>query len=74
MNPLAHPGAPADFSIHPATLMGPVSLAVASLAQQIQFYQTALGFQLHWRTAQQAGLGAESGRFAIGGSSGINAG
>jgi catechol 2,3-dioxygenase len=58
MNPQAHPGAPADFSIHPATLMGPVSLAVASLAQQIQFYQTALGFQLHWRTAQQAALGA----------------
>ena len=58
MNSQANTGAQADFSIHPATVIGRVSLAVASLEQQIQFYQTALGFQLHWRAAQQAGLGA----------------
>ena len=58
MNSQANTGAQADFSIHPATVIGRVSLAVASLEQQIEFYQTALGFQLHWREAEQAGLGA----------------
>ena len=58
MNSQANTGAQADFSIHPATVIGRVSLAVASLEQQIEFYQTALGFQVHWRAAQQAGLGA----------------
>jgi catechol 2,3-dioxygenase len=47
-----------DFSIHPATLMGHVSLTVANLENQILFYTKALGFQLHWREGNKAGLGA----------------
>ncbi len=46
------------FSIHPATMIGHVSLTVASLENQILFYQQALGFQLHWREGNKAGLGA----------------
>ncbi|MBC7878121.1 MAG: VOC family protein [Anaerolineales bacterium] len=47
-----------EFSIHPATMMGLVSLTVASLENQIEFYQKVLGFQLHWREGNKAGLGA----------------
>src|SRR5512138_2835287 len=47
-----------DFSIHPATKMGHVSLTVANLENQILFYTKVLGFQLHWREGNQAGLGA----------------
>jgi catechol 2,3-dioxygenase len=47
-----------NFSIHPATLIGYVSLTVASLENQILFYQQALGFKLHWREGNKAGLGA----------------
>lgn len=47
----------ADFSIHPATMMGPVSLTVASLENQIAFYQKALGFVTHSREENQAMLG-----------------
>jgi len=47
-----------EFSIHPATQIGPVSLTVSSLENQIAFYQQALGFELHWREGNQAGLGA----------------
>lgn len=47
-----------EFSIHPATKIGYVSLRVANLENQITFYQQALGFQLHWREGNQAGLGA----------------
>ncbi len=47
-----------EFSIHPATMMGHVSLTVASLENQIEFYQKVLGFQLHWREGNKAGLGA----------------
>jgi catechol 2,3-dioxygenase len=47
-----------EFSIHPATKMGMVSLKVASLENQLAFYQQALGFQLHWREDNRAGLGA----------------
>ncbi len=47
-----------EFSIHPATLMGLVSLTVANLDNQILFYQQALGFKLHWREGNKAGLGA----------------
>ena len=36
-----------EFSIHPATLIGHVSLTVAELENQIAFYQQVLGFQLH---------------------------
>ena len=38
-----------EFSIHPATLIGHVSLTVASLENQIVFYQQVLGFKIHWR-------------------------
>ena len=48
----------ADFSIHPATLMGHVALKVANLENQIAFYTQALGFKLHWREDNKAGLGA----------------
>ena len=47
-----------EFSIHPATRMGHVSLNVANLENQITFYTEALGFQLHWREGNKAGLGA----------------
>ena len=47
-----------EFSIHPATLMGYVSLTVASLDNQIAFYQQVLGFVLHWREGNIAALGA----------------
>src|SRR6266545_2893872 len=47
-----------EFSIHPATLMGYVSLTVANLENQITFYTQALGFKLHWREGNKAGLGA----------------
>jgi catechol 2,3-dioxygenase len=54
----AEPEPKTVFSIHPATSMGHVSLNVASLENQLAFYQQALGFQLHWRKDGQAGLGA----------------
>lgn len=47
-----------EFSIHPATLPGHVSLTVANLENQISFYQKVLGFKLHWREGNQAGMGA----------------
>jgi catechol 2,3-dioxygenase len=47
-----------EFSIHPATSIGHVSLTVANLENQIKFYMQALGFQLHWRDGNRAGLGA----------------
>jgi catechol 2,3-dioxygenase len=47
-----------EFSIHPNTLMGHISLTVANLENQILFYQQAMGFKLHWREGNKAGLGA----------------
>lgn len=47
-----------EFSIHPATGIGHVSLTVANLENQILFYEKALGFKVHWREANRAGLGA----------------
>lgn len=47
-----------EFSIHPKTMMGHISLTVASLDNQTAFYQQALGFKLHWREGNKAGLGA----------------
>jgi catechol 2,3-dioxygenase len=47
-----------EFSIHPATMIGHVSLTVANLENQIVFYQQALGFKLHWREGNKAALGA----------------
>ena len=47
-----------EFSIHPATKIGVVSLRVANLENQLLFYQQVLGFQLHWHEGNKAGLGA----------------
>lgn len=38
--------------------MGQISLTVANLDNQIEFYQKAMGFKLHWRENGKAGLGA----------------
>ena len=46
-----------EFSIHPATRMGHISLTVANLDNQIAFYQQVMGFKLHWREENRAGLG-----------------
>ena len=56
-----------EFSIHPATSIGHVSLTVASLENQIAFYQQALGFVVHWREGNRAGLGASFGDLTAGG-------
>lgn len=47
-----------EFSIHPKTMMGHISLTVADLDNQLEFYQKAMGFKLHWREGSKAGLGA----------------
>jgi catechol 2,3-dioxygenase len=47
-----------EYSIHPGTLMGRVSLNVANLTNEIAFYQQALGFKVHWQNSTSAGLGA----------------
>jgi catechol 2,3-dioxygenase len=47
-----------EFSIHPGTRIGTVSLRVAALENQINFYRQVLGFQLHWHNENKAGLGA----------------
>jgi catechol 2,3-dioxygenase len=46
-----------EFSIHPKTSLGYISLTVASLENQIAFYQQALGFILHRRESNTAVLG-----------------
>ncbi|MBI5822780.1 MAG: VOC family protein [Chloroflexi bacterium] len=58
MNAQTDSPAQQEFSIHPATALGHVSLRVASLENQIVFYQQALAFKLHWREGNKAGLGA----------------
>ena len=47
-----------EFSIHPKTQMGAISLTVANLENQLKFYQQAMGFKLHWQEGNKAGLGA----------------
>jgi len=47
-----------EFSIHPKTMMGQISLRVANLDNQIEFYTKAMGFKLHWRDGNKAGLGS----------------
>ena len=58
MNTLSNSETKTEFSINPVTLIGHVSLTVANLENQIAFYQQVLGFQLHWREGNKAGLGA----------------
>ena len=57
MSILPNPEIKTEFSIHPKTMMGKVSLIVANLENQLAFYQQALGFRLHWRDGRRAGLG-----------------
>ena len=44
--------------IHPDTHIGHVHLTVADLERQIGFYRNVVGFKLHWREGETAGLGA----------------
>lgn len=55
---LPQPIAIAPHRIHPDTKPGYVHLKVASLENQLAFYQQALGLRLHWREGNNAGLGA----------------
>ena len=57
MSILPNPEIKTEFSIHPKTMMGKISLIVANLENQLAFYQQALGFRLHWRDRSRAGLG-----------------
>ena len=57
MSILPNPEVRTEFSIHPKTMMGQISLIVANLENQLAFYQQALGFRLHWRDGSRAGLG-----------------
>jgi catechol 2,3-dioxygenase len=47
-----------EFSIHPKTLIGHVSLTVADLERQIEFYQKVIGLQVQARSGNTASLGA----------------
>jgi catechol 2,3-dioxygenase len=49
-----------NFSIHPDTCLGAVSLAVRDLESQIGFYQQLLGLHLHSQKGNQAALGTTS--------------
>jgi catechol 2,3-dioxygenase len=55
---MTQPQIKTEFSIHPRTMMGAISLKVANLEDQLEFYQKAMGFKLHWREGNKAGLGA----------------
>lgn len=57
MNPLQTKNK-SEFSIHPKTKIGHIALQVANLDNQIEFYQKVMGFKLHWRDGNKAGLGA----------------
>jgi catechol 2,3-dioxygenase len=59
MSALPNSEAKTEFSIHPGTKIGHVSLTVADLDNQIVFYQQALGFMPLWREGNQAGLGTK---------------
>jgi catechol 2,3-dioxygenase len=65
MSVLPNSGTKTEFSIHPKTMMGAISLKVASLDNQLEFYQKALGFKLHWREGNKAGLGSGGADFLL---------
>src|SRR2546422_1146769 len=50
-----------EFVIHPAAALGYVHLTTADLDRQITFYQSVLGFKLHWKKDATASLGAGRG-------------
>ncbi len=58
MTTQAQPVTETPLAIHPATRLGHVHYTVANLERQIDFYQTVLGFTLHWQEGATAGLGA----------------
>ncbi len=58
MNMPAGSTAKTDFSIHPKTRIGHVSLSVANLDRQVEFYQKIIGLQLRERNGDTASLGA----------------
>ena len=60
MSVLPDSKAKTEFSIHPNTKLGHISLTVANLENQLAFYQQAMGFKLHWRDGNKAALGAGS--------------
>jgi len=60
MSVLPNPETKTDFSIHPATRVGAVSLNVADLENQLTFYQQVMGFKLHGREGNQARLGSDN--------------
>ena len=45
-------------TIHPATRMGYVQYIAADIERQIEFYESILGLQTHWREGSSAGMGA----------------
>jgi catechol 2,3-dioxygenase len=51
--------AKSEFSIHPKTLIGEVSLSVSSLERQIAFYRDTVGFRVLKQEGSEADLGAE---------------
>src|SRR6185436_12867050 len=57
MSILPNPEIRTEYSIHPNTCLGQISLIVANLENQLAFYEQALGFRLHWRDGNRAGLG-----------------
>jgi catechol 2,3-dioxygenase len=61
--PMSTPGAAerSTAAIDPGARIGKVSLAVADLERQVEFYRRLLGFRLHWREGPRAGLGAGAG-------------
>lgn len=65
MNTASNPETRTEFSIHPKTQMGAISLTVVNLENQLRFYQQALGFKLHWRKGNKAGLGAGGADFLL---------
>lgn len=44
-------------TIHPNTGIGLVHHTVADLDKQLEFYQSVIGFQIHWRDGNSVGLG-----------------
>lgn len=58
MNTATHYEQVEATTIHPATRLGHVHHTVADVERQIAFYRDILGFKLHWREGEAAGLGA----------------
>ncbi len=57
MNTLPESKTKTEFSIDARTKIGPTALTVASLDNEIAFYQQALGLVQHWREGNRAGIG-----------------